>query len=302
MPPAATPLSDLAAADYRVSVTAAGFVVKTATVTLAAGSRQSLDLALTAAATTAPSLNDLGFTPEQTRGSAAEQARLDRRTHMLKTHQRLGLITIAPLVATLISANGAAEKRGGASGRELHAALGSVTAGLYLTTASFAIFAPKVPETSVRGPIRLHRALAWVHGPGMILTPILGALAYQQRSRGGKGPRHCPGARSDRHCHQRRLRPGDSLRLHQVLSGTMQTSILAVLLLAAPVALLPADSQWVLEDSTLSYHVSHPLHQIDGVSHAARGKGGLPCRAVRLPGRRPGQGPSIRVTATATCI
>src|ERR1700685_4060914 len=33
------------------------------------------------------------------------------------------------------------------------------------------------------------------------------------------------------------------------------------------------DHQWVLELSTLSYHVSHPLHQTDGVSHAARGKG-----------------------------
>jgi hypothetical protein len=33
------------------------------------------------------------------------------------------------------------------------------------------------------------------------------------------------------------------------------------------------DSQWVLTQSTLTYHVSHPLHQADGVSHAARGKG-----------------------------
>lgn len=33
------------------------------------------------------------------------------------------------------------------------------------------------------------------------------------------------------------------------------------------------DSQWVLERSTLTYHVSHALHQVDGVSHAARGKG-----------------------------
>lgn len=37
--------------------------------------------------------------------------------------------------------------------------------------------------------------------------------------------------------------------------------------------LYAADQQWVLKQSTLSYHVSHPLHQIDGVSHAARGKG-----------------------------
>src|ERR1700722_9218173 len=33
------------------------------------------------------------------------------------------------------------------------------------------------------------------------------------------------------------------------------------------------DSQWVLSQSTLTYHVSHPLHQTEGVSHAARGKG-----------------------------
>jgi hypothetical protein len=105
---------------------------------------------------------------------------------MLKTHQRLGLITLAPLVATLIVSNGAAGRHGTASGRELHAALGGVTAGLYFTTASFAIFAPKVPGTTVRGPIRVHKALAWIHGPGMILTPILGAIAYGQLNRGEK--------------------------------------------------------------------------------------------------------------------
>lgn len=44
-------------------------------------------------------------------------------------------------------------------------------------------------------------------------------------------------------------------------------------LLAVALPSLAADSQWVLEQSTLTYHVSHPLHQVDGVSHAARGKG-----------------------------
>jgi len=43
-------------------------------------------------------------------------------------------------------------------------------------------------------------------------------------------------------------------------------------LLIAP-SLLAADHTWVLKQSTLTYHVSHPLHQTDGVSHAARGKG-----------------------------
>ena len=45
-----------------------------------------------------------------------------------------------------------------------------------------------------------------------------------------------------------------------------------VLLFLAPMFAC-ADSQWVLEQSTLSYHASHPLHNTDGVSHAARGKG-----------------------------
>jgi hypothetical protein len=28
--------------------------------------------------------------------------------------------------------------------------------------------------------------MAWIHGPGMILTPILGAIAYSQKSNGEK--------------------------------------------------------------------------------------------------------------------
>jgi hypothetical protein len=134
----------------------------------------------------APSLEDLGITPAQAKGSAKDQALLDRRSHMLKVHQRLGLITIAPLVATFISSTGAGGRQGSSSGRDLHAALGVTTAGLYFTSASFAIWAPKIPGTPTRGPIRLHKTLAWIHAPGMILTPILGAITFEQKSRGEK--------------------------------------------------------------------------------------------------------------------
>ncbi len=51
-----------------------------------------------------------------------------------------------------------------------------------------------------------------------------------------------------------------------------KTLLLSFLLLMFP-GLAPTDSQWVLEESTLTYHVSHPLHQTDGVTHAAKGKG-----------------------------
>jgi hypothetical protein len=50
-----------------------------------------------------------------------------------------------------------------------------------------------------------------------------------------------------------------------------QRALMALLLLAPKIA--QADKQWVLEQSTVAYHVSHPLKQTDGVSHAARGKG-----------------------------
>jgi len=52
-----------------------------------------------------------------------------------------------------------------------------------------------------------------------------------------------------------------------------RTKILVGLLALALPTFAQTDSQWVLEQSTLTYHVSHPLHQVDGVSHAAKGKG-----------------------------
>lgn len=52
----------------------------------------------------------------------------------------------------------------------------------------------------------------------------------------------------------------------------MRMRISLSLLLLTPV-LAGAASQWALGASTLSYHVSHTLHQSEGVSHEARGKG-----------------------------
>src|SRR6202451_4484343 len=53
----------------------------------------------------------------------------------------------------------------------------------------------------------------------------------------------------------------------------MNKRILTVFLLVAVRAFAAADSQWFLQESTLTYHVSHPLHQTEGVSHGAKGKG-----------------------------
>src|ERR1035437_9451062 len=56
-------------------------------------------------------------------------------------------------------------------------------------------------------------------------------------------------------------------------------SLLAVLLLTLP-AFAPLcaqadqpDQTWKLDRSTLIYHMSHPMHEVEGTSHAALGKG-----------------------------
>jgi hypothetical protein len=136
--------------------------------------------------TTAPSLSDLGLSPEQTRGNPQEQALLDKRTRMLRIHQRMGLITTIPLVATVILGPGAGGKSEGTATRDLHVALGSLTGDLYGITAYYAIRAPRIPGTQKHGPIKFHEAMAWIHGPGMILTPILGAMAFSQKNNGEK--------------------------------------------------------------------------------------------------------------------
>ena len=198
-------LQNLAPGDYDVSVSADGFALKTATVTLSAGAERKLDLAFGAAETspstaspsnlpnapsssskTEPSLSDLGFPAEETQGNAKQQALLDKRTHMLKIHQRMGLITTAPLIATIIISANAGGKSTSSTDRTAHLVLGAVSGDLYFITAYYAIRAPRVPGTQSKGPIRFHKAMAWIHGPGMILTPILGALAYDQKSKGEK--------------------------------------------------------------------------------------------------------------------
>ena len=142
----------------------------------------------------APTLSDLGFTPQQTQANTQLQATLAKRTEMLKIHQRLGLITTIPMAATLFT--GPLAKAKGRNGQtiteptdanlDFHAALGGLTTALYFTTASYAIFAPRIPNNPKHGGIRWHEALAFVHGPGMILTPVLGYMAYQQENSGEK--------------------------------------------------------------------------------------------------------------------
>lgn len=201
-------LHGLVPGGYVLTFTADGFAKTESAVTITGVGKPILDVRMARAGTQQelpnapsaapppqePALESLGFTPQQTQSNPKLQARLDKRTEMLKMHQRLGLLTLAPMVADLIT--GPMAKAKGKNGQsiteptqtsiDLHAALGSTTVALYSATAYFAIFAPKVPGVHKRGAIRVHEALAFVHGPGMILTPILGAMAFDQEQNGEK--------------------------------------------------------------------------------------------------------------------
>jgi Carboxypeptidase regulatory-like domain len=203
-------VTNLVPGEYEVSASAEGIGAGMANVTLVAGRQQTANLSLAvtpaqqappppptgvaaenlpnapSSIKTAPSLEDLGFSPAESQANAREQALLDKRTHMLKIHQRMGLITTAPLLATLITSVNAGGRNTSTSSRDLHVALGALTGDLYGITAYYAIRAPRIPGTETRGQIRLHKTLAWIHGPGMIMTPILGAMAFNQKNNGQK--------------------------------------------------------------------------------------------------------------------
>lgn len=191
--------SGLAAGEYEVSAGGDAVGHADTRVTLSAGTPQTLALTLTlpsapsqalpnapSSSKTEPSLEDLGFSAAETQANAQRQALLDKRTRMLKIHQRMGLITTIPLIASVVTSFNAGGRSEGTASRDLHVALGAVTGDLYGITAYYAIRAPRVPGTETKGPIKVHKILAWIHGPGMIATPILGAIAFKQKNSGEK--------------------------------------------------------------------------------------------------------------------
>ncbi len=196
-------IANLPPGDYEVSASAESIGTGSTKVTLSGG-EQTVNLPLSAGSgasslpnapsssqeatpsKTEPSLEDLGFPKAEEQGNAQRQALLDKRTHMLKIHQRMGLITTIPMVASVVTSLNAGGRNTGSASRDLHVALGALTGDLYAITAYYAIRAPKVPGTETRGGIKIHKALAWVHGSGMVLTPILGAIAFSQKNNGQK--------------------------------------------------------------------------------------------------------------------
>jgi hypothetical protein len=124
-----------------------------------------------------------------------------RRASLLRTHRAFALAAWSTLLVTEIFGTIQAVNqdtwfgRGNCAGAPgafgchqsslitgLHETMAFVTVGLYTTAAAVAIAAPD-PENASEGAgaapstLRLHKAMAWVHGVGMILLPILGVAS-----------------------------------------------------------------------------------------------------------------------------
>ena len=124
------------------------------------------------------SAEDLGFSQSDIKSDPQFQKDLEARSDMLRIHQTLGLITAVPMtteyVLGLVTAGNVAN---GSSDTNLHATLGIATTGLYITTAMFAILAPKPKGLKATGASEFHQILSWIHMPLMILTPLVGDMA-----------------------------------------------------------------------------------------------------------------------------
>lgn len=127
------------------------------------------------------SLGDLGMsaTPAVEKQDPKFQFEMKERKNKLKTHEVLGLTTLGVMTATMLTGNSALDSN-------VHMYLGMTTAALYFTTAYYSLTAPKPSGIIDRGTIKWHKALAWIHFPAMIITPILGYMYKKHEDEGKK--------------------------------------------------------------------------------------------------------------------
>ncbi|RLD53245.1 MAG: hypothetical protein DRI94_00415 [Bacteroidetes bacterium] len=95
------------------------------------------------------------------------------RGYFFKTHQTLGMLTSAGMIAQGII--GTQLYNGKYQLRDLHEGVATGVNILYFTTASLALFAPPkiIPEHKGYSSIKIHRALAIIHLSSMIATNVL---------------------------------------------------------------------------------------------------------------------------------
>lgn len=129
-----------------------------------------------------PSLNlsDLGFSAEMTQASQEMHQKLEDRRFYLRQHQIWGLVSTGAMALAVLS--------GGEGGLPPeHPYFAGLAFTSYMASAVTAWLAPGLDEGhKITGGTLWHRRLAWIHVPGMILSPILGYMAAKKFEKGEK--------------------------------------------------------------------------------------------------------------------
>lgn len=127
-------------------------------------------------------LEGLGFDTKNTQ-PADDQSVMNERARKLSRHQKLGLLTLALATATVATA------KEGEPAPENHEHLGMITAASYFTTAYYSLTAPetKASEAKSKGwNMNVHRTMAFIHFPAMLLLPFAGKQASDDFEAGNK--------------------------------------------------------------------------------------------------------------------
>jgi hypothetical protein len=116
-------------------------------------------------------VGELGFEKQELAVDPNLEKILAERRFKLKQHQFWGLATVGLLATALLTG-----EEGDAPAE--HVIFGAATATMYGVSAYYSLTAPDLPSAvKPSGASLWHRRLAWVHGLGMIATPILGYMA-----------------------------------------------------------------------------------------------------------------------------
>lgn len=126
-------------------------------------------------------VNDLGFADDIVKPNPEFQNLLNERAEDLKLHQKLGLLTLVLVGAT------AATAEEGKKAPESHENLGMAAGISYFTTAYFSLTAPEDPAAEAKSSswnMKIHRTMAFIHFPAMLLLPFAGKSASDSYERG----------------------------------------------------------------------------------------------------------------------
>jgi hypothetical protein len=109
----------------------------------------------------------------------SRKSELSLRRTMLVAHETSGFVTLGLMVTTVYYGQKVID--GNYSLRRTHTNFADATIATYSLTAFLSLLSPPpVIRRNEISTVSIHRALAWVHFTGMILTPIIASLAQKR--------------------------------------------------------------------------------------------------------------------------